>query len=406
MTKDVGKIDLDVSLLVVPLLLVIIGSVCLYSASTALNQPTFQTPFGRQLVWMVVGIFAGILFFVFPVRIFNQGAFVFYGMAIVLLVLVLYINKGSAHRWIDLGFFQFQPSEVAKFSTVLVLSRTLSDWKESKLSMKQVLMILFLTGIPFALIAKEPDIGTAMVFLGLFIGVVFWAGIDVRIVGLSFIMTVALIAGFSWWSLFIFLSIVIVMMVVMKKKWWAISGMTIVCFFLGLSGPRIWAHLAPYQQKRILIFLGMKSDPHGSAYQVIQSKVAIGSGGLFGKGFLHGSQTQLRFLPEQHNDFIFSVLGEEFGFVGVLIVLGLFFYLFHQMIQIAKTSRNRFSGFVVIGCTSMFVFQVLVNIGMTIGLAPVTGLPLPFLSYGGSALIMSMGMMGLLANISVKRYRY
>ncbi len=404
--KDVGKIDLDVSLIIVPMLLVIIGCICLYSASAALNQPILLAPFGRQLIWMAAGIFAGILFFILPVRIFNQGAYIFYGLTIVMLVLVLFINTGSARRWIDLGFFQFQPSEVAKFSVVLALSRTLSDWKESKLSLKQVLVILLLTGIPFLLIAREPDIGTAMVFIGLFVGMVFWAGIDFRIVGLSFILTAALIAGFSWWSLFIFLAIVIVIMVIMKKKWWAVSSTVFACFFIGLSGPGIWAHLAPYQQKRILIFLGMKSDPHGSAYQVIQSKVAIGSGGLFGKGFLHGSQTQLRFLPEQHNDFIFSVLGEEFGFVGVLIIIGLFFYLFHQMVQIAKTSRNRFAGFVVIGCTSMFAFQVLVNIGMTIGLAPVTGLPLPFLSYGGSALIMSMGIMGLLANISVKRYRY
>jgi rod shape determining protein RodA len=406
MIKDAGKVDLDMSFLIVPILLVVIGCVCLYSASTALKQPIFQTPFGRQLIWMAAGIFAGVLFFIIPVRIFNQGAFAFYGLSIGLLILVFFMHTGIARRWIDLGFFQFQPSEAAKFSTVLMLSKTLSDWKESKLSLKQVLIVLFLTGVPFVLIAKEPDIGTAMVFAGLFIGMVFWAGIDGRIVGLSLVMIAALVAGLSWWSLSLFLSIVIVIMVVMKKKWWAVSGTAVSCFLLGLLGPRIWAQLATYQQKRILIFLGMKSDPHGSAYQVIQSKVAIGSGGLFGKGFLHGSQTQLRFLPEQHNDFIFSVLGEEFGFIGVLIVLGLFFYLFHQMIQIAKTSRNRFAGFVVIGCTSMFAFQVLVNIGMTIGLAPVTGLPLPFLSYGGSFLIISMGIMGLLANISAKRYRY
>jgi rod shape determining protein RodA len=150
----------------------------------------------------------------------------------------------------------------------------------------------------------------------------------------------------------------------------------------------------------------MKSDPHGSAYQVIQSKVAIGSGGFLGKGFLRGSQTQLRFLPEQHNDFIFSVLGEEFGFVGVIVVLALFFYLLHRLLKIAGTARNRFAGYVVIGCVFLLAFQIIVNIGMTVGLVPVTGLPLPFLSYGGSSLVMSMGMMGLLANVSANRYRY
>jgi rod shape determining protein RodA len=406
MTKDIERHDLDLTLVLVPLLLILIGLICLYSASTALNQPVFKTPFGKQLIWFITGIFGFIIVFLIPIRVYSQGTTVFYGVSIVLLLLVLFIGSGSAKRWIDLGFFRFQPSEIAKISTVLILSKYLSDRNVSKLTLGRLLTIMLFIGIPFVLITREPDVGTGMVFLGIFTGVVFWAGIDFKTIGLLFALTAALISGFTWWSLFALLIIIIITMVVMKQKWWKITGLTMGCFCLGLLGPRLWSQLELYQQKRLLIFLGMRSDPHGSAYQVIQSKVAIGSGGLFGKGFLQGSQTQLRFLPEQHNDFIFSVLGEEFGFVGVMITLGLFFYLFHRMLKIAQSARNQYESYIVVGCASIFIFQVLVNIGMTVGLVPVTGLPLPFLSYGGSSLGVSMVMTGLIANIAAKRYRY
>jgi len=175
---------------------------------------------------------------------------------------------------------------------------------------------------------------------------------------------------------------------------------------LGLFAPILWLKLEDYQRQRILSFLGLISDPHGNGYQIIQSKVAIGSGGFWGKGFIQGSQTQLRFLPEQHTDFIFSVLGEEFGFIGCFFVLALLFWIIRQGLITAEKARTRFESSVAIGCVTVIAYQCIVNIGMTLGFFPITGLPLPFLSYGGTSLWMVLVLIGLLSNISARRYDY
>ena len=190
------------------------------------------------------------------------------------------------------------------------------------------------------------------------------------------------------------------------KKWWKVLLYSTFCSVVGFYSGFFWSKLAEYQKERILIFLGLKQDPHGSAYQVIQSKVAIGSGGIFGKGFLHGSQSQLRFLPEQHTDFIVSVLGEEFGFLGITVVFLLYFILIISMLRIARSSSDSFNSLAGAGISAVIFFQVMINTGMAAGVVPVTGMVLPFLSYGGSSLIVMFILMGLASNISMKRFTY
>ena len=186
--------------------------------------------------------------------------------------------------------------------------------------------------------------------------------------------------------------------------------LTILTYFINLSvgtmAPYLWNKLKPYQQNRIKHFLNQEMDPRGAGYQILQSKTALGSGGIKGKGFLQGTQSQLRFLPEQQTDFIFSVFGEEFGFFGVISILGMFLMIILRGIYIASCTKNRFAGFIAVGISSVFLIHIFINIGMIVGLLPVTGLPLPFMSYGGSAMIVFLGMVGLLINISINRLKY
>jgi rod shape determining protein RodA len=215
-----------------------------------------------------------------------------------------------------------------------------------------------------------------------------------------------MLASFQFYS-FLFLMIVFIAYLIFTQR----SQLIIIANFLiniimGLLTPVLWNHLKPYQRNRIKIFLNPESDPQGAGYQIIQSKVAIGSGGISGKGFMQGSQTQLRFLPEQHTDFIYGVIGEEFGFTGAIIGLLLFFVLLARGVKIAEIVKNRFNSIVAIGIVTVIAFHVTINIGMTVGILPVTGLPLPFVSYGGSSLLTNMAMIGLLLNFYKNRYEY
>jgi rod shape determining protein RodA len=404
--KALGKKRLDSAIIGAVLIIILIGLVCLYSATASDADPLIKTAFGRQFLWTLLG--ALVMFFVFSISLnfLFRSAYYFYGLTIVFLILVLTVGSGSVDRWIQFGGIQFQPSEVAKVFVLMALARYYSEQKEGMLSWKSFLVGGLLVFIPMILIIKQPDVGTAMVFLALFVGMSIWGRVPWRIWILMAAPILALASGFHRLSLFLFIIIFLIGTILLKYRWW-LSGIYIgICFFIGFFAPQFWAKLEPYQQQRILVFLGLKSDPHGAAYQVIQSKVAIGSGGIIGKGFMKGSQSHLRFLPEQHTDFIFSVLGEEFGFLGALVVLSLFLWICIRILNIARTARNSFDRYIVVGCFSILTFQVTVNIGMTVGLVPVTGLPIPFLSYGGSSLMMAMTLIGLIMNVSSHRFDY
>jgi len=235
------------------------------------------------------------------------------------------------------------------------------------------------------------------------VGMLLWVGINWKKAIWTFSVVPAFIFGFHRLLLAGYLLVMSCILVFTKQKKTLIVIVLFISLCMGIIAPEIWNRMESYQQQRILTFLGMRSDPHGAAYQVIQSKVAIGSGGILGKGLGNGTQSQLRFLPEQHTDFIFSVIGEEFGFIGVSVVILIFMIFFLKMLQIGVNSQDRFGRLAVIGALSIIIFQFAVNIGMTVGWVPVTGLPLPFLSYGGSSLLISMGLVGVVANIGLPK---
>jgi len=255
------------------------------------------------------------------------------------------------------------------------------------------------------LVLKQPDLGTALTFLILLIPMLYWKGLSLFVIFVICSPIITFISSFNFWTFFFIILFICAILLLSRQRaivFWSVFMLNII---VGIVAPFFWNHLHDYQQQRILNFLGIISDPKGVGYQIIQSKVAIGSGGILGKGFLHGTQTQLSFLPAQHTDFIFSVLAEEWGFLGSFVVLATFLILLIRGISIASSAKTNFSGLLTVGLVTIFAFQVVVNIGMTLGIMPVTGMPLPFISYGGSSMLSSMIMAGLIMNISLQRYK-
>jgi rod shape determining protein RodA len=316
----------------------------------------------KQFAWLCLGLLSFLSVVTLGYRRFLNMSYLIYFISIVFLVLVLihgHVRHG-AQRWISIGSFILQPSEFCKVATVLVLARFLSDQARKGTQAGSFLTGAFLVIIPIFLILKQPDLGSALVFVPLLIGMLFIWGIRIR-----YLIGIALL------------------------------GLT--------SLPFAWFLLRPYQQKRLLVFLDPNADPLGSGYTAMQSKIAVGSGGLVGKGWLHGTQTQLDFVPEHHTDFIFCVIGEEFGFLGSLLLIVLFCCLIGYFIQVMERTTDLKARILAAGITSMFMFQLLINIGMTIGVAPITGITLPLVSYGGSSMIATFICLGFLTSIHKER---
>lgn len=388
-------------------LLLICGLFAVYSATQSSGAADIQLKFNRQVIWVSLGV---VIFFVtafLPIRFFYEHATKIYALSLLLLILVLIIGDGNgARRWIALGPAWLQPAEFAKIGTVLVLAAYLSHENRRLGSIRDTIVAFLLVLTPCFLIMQQPDLGSAIVFLVIILPMLHWAGLSPAVLFVLVAPLVSLLCSFNFYSFFIAMTGISVALFLFQRgiRFFLINFVLNIA--VAISTPIVWNLLKEYQQKRLLAYLGIVSDPHGIGYQVIQSKVAIGSGGILGKGFLQGTQTHLRFLPEQHTDFIFSVIGEEFGFVGVFIVLALFFCLIVRGFQIAVNVKSRFSSLMVFGAVLILLFQVFVNVGMTIGMMPVTGLPLPFLSYGGSSMLTSLIFVGLIVNASRKRFDY
>lgn len=398
----------DIVLIISMFLLIGIGFVSIYSATSGHQGTALSRNFQHQIYWFVLGSILFLITINFPPQFYQALSYVIYGAIVISLVAVLFVGKagGGAERWLALGGFRFQPSEWAKLATILALARYLAD-NHDKLRQKKHLLISAAIGLlPMLLIFKQPDLGTSLVFVFVVPSMMYWAGVSPLILFLTFLPGLTMIASFKLWSFFLVMGILIVVLYATKKNLLFSISNLLLNISVGIFTPFLWNSLEAYQQKRVLSFLGMVSDPKGVSYQVIQSKVAIGSGGVTGKGFLAGTQTQLRFLPEQHTDFIFSVIGEEFGFLGSAITLLLFIIILIRGIQIAAKIKNRFASLVSIGITTMLLFHFFVNIGMVTGIMPVTGLPLPFVSYGGSFLNTSMIAVALLLNFSIRKHQY
>ncbi|MDP8240744.1 MAG: rod shape-determining protein RodA [Candidatus Hatepunaea meridiana] len=393
---------LDYKLLITVLGLTIIGLLLIYSADHSQN---IKSHFTKQIYFSFIGITALITASIIPPRIYNATAYAAYGIGILslLFVIIAGIIGLGAKRWLIIGGVNVQPSEPVKLAYILVLSVVLSR-RRSTVSIVKLLRTIALLGVPpTLLVLMQPDLGTATIFPVITAVMLAWFGLPLKVFALFLLPCISLFLTVYPWFISPLLAFGFVVIYRSGIKWLGITAIAVVCAVATFTAPLAWNQLEEYQQKRLTSFLNPAADPLGSGYQIIQSKVAIGSGGFSGQGFLKGTQTQLRFLPEQHTDFIFALAGEEFGFLGTSIIIILFLLFGWSGYTLATHSKNQFMSFVAIGITSMILYHAVVNIGMVIGILPVTGLPLPFLSYGGSFLLTCFTGTGIL--ISVGLYR-
>lgn len=386
--------------------LIVIGLLTVYSATSI--PGAHEGLWLKQLMWALVAVGAAWLATVLPYRVYDSLAYPLYVISLVLLVAVLLFGSSAygAKRWLDLGPIKFQPSELAKIATVLVLARRLDDPKLDLRKMSHWLPPLLLTLVPFLLVAKQPDLGTSLAFPIMLIAMYFWAGMPVPqlLLGLSPVFNIALFifTGTIGW----FVAALAVMLGWFRPRIPVLVAVLALNGAVAYSTPQIWNGLHDYQKRRIETFLNPGQDPYGAGYQIIQSKIAIGSGGVAGKGYLRGTQKALAFLPMRHTDFIYSVVGEELGLIGALVVVILYALLILRGYRLALSARNGFASLMVVGLVTALFYHVMVNMLMTIGLAPVTGLPLPLLSYGGTALIVNGIQIGLLQNVAMRRHEF
>jgi rod shape determining protein RodA len=357
---------IDWLLVAAVLLLSGIGVVLVYSTTGNSPRPEVARLFSTQIYALLIGGLAMMVCMAVDYRSLADKAHLFYIALLVVLVYVLFngLMRGGGRRWIPLPVVRFnlQPSEFAKLILALVLARLLGDSRHRDLASGETVTAALLTALPIALIAPQPDLGTALTLVPIFLAVVFVAGLKVRT-----IVALALVAV--------------------------------------VSAPIVWTYgLKDYQKTRILTFLDPSRDPRRAGYQQIQAQITVGSGGLWGQGFRKGTQGQLNFLPVAHNDFVFSVLAEEHGFVGVLVVLGLYLFVVLRSFETARLARDRLGTYLVVGVLASFTFQIVYNITMSAGLAPVKGLTLPLMSYGGSSIIATLAGFGLVLNVRMRRF--
>lgn len=398
----------DYPLAMIALLLTAFGIAVVYSAGqTDYPNAAVQSAWLRQMTWLGIGLVAFLVVSRLSVRFLEWAALPGYLLAIGLLLFTLVFGSGagtaaSMKGWIGIGGFRLQPSEFAKIAVALMLARVLASHRVAPRSLLELIKPAIVVLIPWLLVMKQPDLGTGLVFIGLFFAMLFWSGVSGTLLLLAASPVVSLVLGGStglWVTWFILLLVVL-----WFYKPFVVEGVVIIAanLIMGVAAPIVWNKLEPHQQNRLLTFLDPARDPKASGYQVAQSRIAIGSGGWTGKGFTQGSQKRLAFLPEQHTDFIFAVVGEELGFLGVAAALTLFLFLFLRVIRVATRASDSFSSLVAFGLAGSWFVHVIVNVGMTINLMPITGIPLPFFSYGGSFLLACWIAVGMLVRISAE----
>ncbi|MBI5266388.1 MAG: rod shape-determining protein RodA [candidate division Zixibacteria bacterium] len=400
--------NLDWKLIGVAFALSVIGILLIMSATHFSSSSFERYYYQRQALWLCVAMFVFAVIVHLPFRFLDLLAYLFYAVGVILLALVLVIGhtRLGASRWFDLGPISLSPSDVGKIGLLLALARFFAYTRLPVTSKRRLALSALLMLVPALLVLKQPDLGTSLVFFVVLFALWFWSGLSPLYLLLIVTPIASLVTASHWLSWAIYLVALLVFLTLLKP------GMlfSVVAFTsnlgFGMITPFMWNRLADYQKSRIITFLDPGHDPRGAGYQIIQSKIAIGSGGLWGKGFLSGSQAKLDFLPERHTDFIFSVLGEEFGLLGCLIVIVLFGYLFFRCLKIAVRCRSRFASYLIAGATAIIFFQFVVNIGMAIGIMPVTGLPLPFLSYGGTALVLFWTLIALIVSADYNWQEY
>jgi len=367
--------NLDLFLVLAVAAVLAYSAVVLASAGSSItNDPYFYLK--KQLTWIGLGVVAAAAVATIDYVRTAQWTTHLYILNLLALLSVLVLGKEShgAQSWIDLGPFLFQPSEFAKVIMIVCLADFLSKRQDKLTTFWDMVPAFVYVGVPMLLILAQPDLGTMLIFVGIIFGMLFVAG------GSAKVLLSLILGGLS----------------------------TVAAWIWAHLNYGLWLPLEDYQLMRLIVFLDPYNDGmggRGAGYHVIQSQVAIGSGGVWGKGLFEGSQVQLNFLPEHHTDFIFSVVGEELGLVGALLLLGCYFLLLYRIMIIASEAKDSFGALIAGGVASMLAFQLLINVGMTIGVMPITGIPLPLFSYGGSSMLANMLAMGLVISINLRRQK-
>jgi rod shape determining protein RodA len=339
-----------------------LGVMTVYSATHAPGAEGFSPLAIRQFAWLAAGVVGMLIVVTFDYRRLDRSAWLIYLLILIAVLAVPILGRigGGSRRWIRVGPLSFQPSEFMKLGLAIILSHHFARTPAARLGLRSAVYPILLTALPAAAILAQPDLGSAAMLGVLLITMLVLGGIQIR--------------------------------------WLALMATP-----LALVAPLLWGHLKPYQQRRISTFLNPDTDPLGAGYHIIQSKIAVGSGMTWGKGFLQGTQNHLNFLPEQHTDFIFSVFAEEWGFVGGVALMALYFGLVLRALVVAYKARDRFGVLLTLSVTTVVFWQAVINVGMTTGLLPVVGIPLPFFSYGGSSLLCLLIGIGLVMNVSMRR---
>lgn len=397
---------LDRPLLATTATLLLLGFLSLYSAGQT-DVPSFVADLWlRQSLMLGIGAVGAVMMFRFSPRVLEWLAPFAYGVAILLLVLTLIVGIGvgtaaGTRSWLAIAGVRIgQPVEVAKLATILMLARHLGARREPAQGLADLLPPAAIVTIPFVLVALQPDLGSAIVFLGIFLAMLFWSGVSGWWLLLLASPLLSLLLAFSTLSWGVW--IVVITAVLLWVRPYVLEGLVVwlANVVMGVIALELWKTLAPYQQNRLLSFLNPEIDPRATGWHIIQSKVAIGSGGLLGKGLFEGSQKRLQFLPAQHTDFIFSVVGEEMGFVGIVVALAAFATFLFVLLRVSQRAGDPFSSLLVLGFAGLIFTHICVNIGMTVGLMPITGIPLPFFSYGGSFLIVCLAGVGMALRVA------
>lgn len=397
-------LEIDWMLLGVAIALTILGGIAI--RSTELHKGVGE--WWQQLLGGGVGIMLTLVLARWRYENLLQWHWITYGIMNVVLLVVPFLGTevNGAKSWLYLGNFGFQPSEFAKIALIITLAATLQERGASRIPM--VIKTLGITGLSWVIIMLQPDLGTSLVFIAITLGMLYWANANpgwLLLLVSPIVSAILFGVFFPGWFVWIAVVVLIAWFTLPWQRYGAL-GFAGVNLVAGGLGNLVWSHvLKAYQRDRLSLFLDPDKDPLGGGYHLIQSRIAIGAGQFFGRGLNQGTQTQLNFIPEQQTDFIFSAIGEELGFVGCLAVLICFWLISLRLVIIAQNAKDNFGSLLAIGVLSMIVFQVLINIGMTIGLAPVTGIPLPWLSYGRSSLITNFIALGIVESVANYRHR-
>ncbi len=356
--------NFDYQLLLIVLAICFYGLLVISSATRGAGEDISFVYLQKQAISIGMGFLAILVIISIDYLDFYRLSWYLYSFNLFCLGLVLFVGReaGGSYRWIDLKILDFQPSELAKIIIIITLARLLVEQKERLKNLSQLLPLLLHVFIPMIFIFMQPDLGTALVFAVIFLGMLYIGGVP-------------------------------------EKNLLIVIGTGLAVF------PLLWTRLMDYQKMRLIVFFNPDLDPLNHGYQLTQSMIAIGSGGITGKGLFAGTQARLQFLPEQHTDFIFSVLGEELGFLGGVLLLALYLLLIYRILKVASFSKDSFGALICTGVATMLTFQILVNIGMTLSIMPVTGLPLPFMSYGGNSMLMNMISIGVVLNVGMRRHK-